>query len=126
MSARETKPPSLSDFYRDMNEHQNATYRKIGDSYVAELDSCPGGWQLTLWKAVEHPTQEGYREPDGKPENQYAWDAVGREGFDDLEDGEERLKELGNSVNDAREWASEHPYEGPRRSYAERMADREG
>lgn len=120
----QTSDPTLSDFYNDMNEHGGATYKKIGGPYVVELDSMPNGWALTVWRAVDHPTREGYAPPDGKPGNRYAWDAVGRDTFEDRDDAKAEYVRLGG-IEKVRAFIDSYPYEGPRRSYSQRMKDRD-
>lgn len=119
-----TSDPSLSDFHNDMNEHGGAEYKKIGAAWVAELDTYPSGWRLLLWKAVE--TGDGYAPPDGKPGNRYAWDAKGSRGFEDYDDARAEFVRLGRSVEKVRAFCEEHPYDGPRSSYAERYPERVG
>lgn len=117
---RQESDPSLSDFYHDMNEHSGAEYKKVGSNFVAELDSNPTGWQVTLWKAVKHSTREGYAPPiQGRPGIRYAWDAVGRAEFEDRDDARAEYQQLGS--RNARAFTKEHPYNGPRRSYSERL-----
>lgn len=118
--SRAQKHPSLSDFYHDMNKHGAATYRKVGTAYVVEVDTRPGGYWLTVWKAVEHPTEGGYVAPmiDG---NRYAWDAKGRKEYDDRDAAERRAKDFGGSEKAVQAWCGEHPYNGPRTPYNERV-----
>ena len=108
--------PKLKHFYNDMNKHPRAKYTRIGDRYVLELDSNPTGWWLTAWRAVK----EGDEYVDAHVlDNFYEWDAVGREEFEDREDGLSRLREL-TTVNKLSDWCAGNPYEGPRRPYSER------
>lgn len=115
------KDPALSDFHNDMNEHGAAEYRKATGDTVAELDSCPGGWWLTLWRAVKHPANERYAPPEIEG-NRYAWDAVARKEYDDRAEAEADLKDLrGKPAVEA--FTEANPYEGPLRPYVERVSD---
>lgn len=118
---RRADDPSVSDFHHDMNEHGEAEYKKVGGDTVAELDSTPGGWQVTLWRAVSHPTRKGYAPPQNS-ENRYAWDARARAEFEDRADAKAAYSEL-SGEGDAEEFAKQHPYEGPLSPYSERVAD---
>lgn len=112
-----TKDPKLSNFYNDMNEHEMADYKRIQPNYVVELDSMPSGWQVTLWVAVT--TGDGYAPPEND-DNHYAWDAIGRQEFDDYDAGKSVYNEL-TGKNDVQTFREEHPYEGPRSPYSERV-----
>lgn len=122
---RRAKDPALSDFYNDMNQHAGAVYKKVRPAFVVELDTMPNGWALTVWRAVEHPTREGYRPPDGKDGNRYAWDAKGRAFFDNRDDARTAYARLGGKA-DVREFCEANPYEGPRGSYDERTGEVDG
>lgn len=119
---RRASDPGLRDFYHDMNEHGGADYRKVGRRYVVELDTRPSGWAVTVWAAVEDAHRDGYAPPDGKEGNRYAWDAEGRETFEDHDEARAVVAGFGQSERKVREWCEAHPYDGPRSPYAERTA----
>ena len=104
-----------------MNQHGAAEYRRVAGRYVVELDSTPGGWQITVWEAV----QQGGRYVLPDDGNRYAWDAVGRETFADDERNEaepvarSRFADL-TSKGAVRSFCESNPYEGPRSSWSER------
>lgn len=98
-----------------------AEYKKVTADAVAELDSMPSGWSLTIWRAVSHPTEEGYAPPENS-DNRYGWDAEGRAEYDDREEGNAKFSEL-RGKQAVEEFCSEHPYEGPLSPYAERIRD---
>jgi hypothetical protein len=129
--------PVLRDFYNDMNEHSIARYGRVRDDgsvYVLELErhaprpnhDVPGKFTLTVWRAVESTdTGEAWVRSEAA-DNTYEWDAKGRGTYRDDEDGPDaaqaafrRLKSSGKQAID--EWCDEHPYDGPRASYHERV-----
>lgn len=131
---RRASDPTLADFYNDMNQHGNATYKRVPPAFVVELErhlaiggsrSSGSAW-LTVWQAVKDggryapPDGDRYAPPDGKEGNRYAWDAVGRQEFDDLDDARAEFVRLGKSKAKVRAFCEANPYEGPRSPYSER------
>lgn len=113
---RTAQAPLLKDFYHDMNKHRTASYTRIGDRYVLEADTCPGGGWLTVWEAVRSGGAYVVGEHEG---NRYEWDAIGRKQFDSVTDARAAAEEL-MTVHKVREWCQSHPYTGPRSSWEER------
>lgn len=111
-----TRDPKLKDFYHDMNQHGAAEYRRVAGRYVVELDSTPGGWQITVWEAVVQ--HERYVLPDNS-ENRYEWDAAGREEFDNETAARSRYASL-TAKGIVRSWCQTNPYEGPRTPWVEK------
>lgn len=112
MQVGRSDDPTLEDFYNDMNQHSNARYHRVDGNKVVELDSTPGGWQVTVWKAVEHPHREAYAQPRN-PKNRYAWDAIGREEFEEYEEASSVFSGL-DTKGLVERFCDENPYEGPR------------
>jgi hypothetical protein len=118
---RRAKDPSVSDFHRDMNEHPQANYKKVGGSFVVELDSMISNWRLIIWKAVKDPIREGYVVPDISG-NRYVWDAVAEGEYEDKANAQVAYDGI-TGEGDVQEYSDSHPYDGPRPSYHERAGN---
>jgi len=118
---RRAKDPSVSDFHRDMNEHPQANYKKVGDSFVVELDSMISNWRLIIWKAVKDPIRNGYVVPD-ESGNRYAWDALAEGEYMNKADAQAAYDGI-KGEGDVHEYSDSHPYDGPRSSYDERTGE---
>ena len=106
--------PTLKDFKRDVNKHENARYAQH-DEYVIEMErdlrTTDYEARLTVWRPQE---KNGKAVPSDKDGVKYHWIIVGRRKFERY-DGE-LPKNMAQKEEHLRETIERHGYDGPRQS----------